>query len=117
MPALPGAGDLRERIAFDKRAIVSDGHGNEEGLFEEQFVVAARVMALRGTERVVAARLEGQQPVVLTVRYSSYTLLIGADWQARNVRSGAVYAITSPASDPDGRKAFLDLLATTGAAA
>ena len=114
---MPGAGQLRERITFERRAEADDGYGNPiAGGWTAQLTVAARVLPLRGTEAVTAARLEGRQPVVITVRASGQARAIGADWRAVDARRGTIYAITAPpALTEDG--AFLDILATTGEAA
>lgn len=115
---MTAAGDLRHRIAFDRRAATDDGYGNPvSGPWQEQFVLWARVLPLKGSEAVLAARLEGRQPVVITVRVSSQSRQIGADWRARDVNSGAVYAVTAPPANMDERNQFFDILATTGEAA
>lgn len=112
-----GAGALRERIAFDQRVEVDDGHGNTVGDFVEQFVVSARVLPLKGSEAVQAARLGGQQPVVITIRMSRRARAIGPDWRARDTWTGTVYAITAPPMNPDERGQFLEILAVAGRAA
>lgn len=84
-----GSGQLYERVAFDDRAMVSDGEGNAEGEFAQVFECRAGFTYLRGTEAVIAARLEGKQPVVVRVRRNSKTEQIDTDWQMRNLRDGA----------------------------
>lgn len=117
------AGELRHRIAFDKRSVVPDGYGSPvAGPFVQQFVVAAKVQAKLGGEAVVAARLTGEQPVTIRVRQSTQTRMITTDWRARDVRSNSdpaeqtVYAIRSIA-DPDDRRAWFEILAQSGVAA
>lgn len=112
---MTGAGELRHRVAFDKRVDVDDGHGNTQGAFVEQFIVSAKVQAKFGGEAVTAARLTGQQPVTIVVRQSSQTRQIAVDWQARDVNSGQVYAIRSIV-DPDDRRAFFEILTQIGVA-
>ena len=112
-----GTGKLRERVAFDRRVEIDDGAGNTVGEFVEQFAVAARVMPLKGSEAVQAARLAGRQPVVITIRMCRQAREIGPEWRARNTRTGAIYAITAPPSNMDERGQFLDILATVGEAA
>lgn len=113
---MPGAGDLRERIAFDARAEAPDGYGNVQTDWVEQFTVAAKVRPLRGGEDVMAGRLAGRQPMVITVRQSSDTRQITAEWRARDARAGTIYAISGTPTDPDGRRAWLEILATGGPA-
>ncbi|WP_336801474.1 phage head closure protein [Kaistia sp. MMO-174] len=110
------AGELRERVAFDRRDAVDDGYGNTvAGDWREQFVVWARIQPLKGGEGVQAARLAGSQPVVIRVRLSSSTREIRVDWRARDVRNGMPFNITSMAN-MDEKGAYLDVLATSGVA-
>ncbi|MFC0243671.1 head-tail adaptor protein [Rhodopseudomonas telluris] len=109
------ASELRHRVAFDRRVTADDGMGNVEAGWEQQFVVAAKVKARFGGEAVTAARLAGRQPVTLVVRHSAQAQQIGPDWQARDVRSGAVYAIRSIVDPDDGRQ-WIEILCETGAA-
>ena len=111
---MPRARQLRERIAFDQRAAVADSLGSVEGDFVQRFICAAGVQAKFGGEAVTAARLASQQPVVITVRQSSQTLQVKADWRARDVRDGTIYNIRSIA-DPDGDGAWLEMLCQSGA--
>lgn len=113
---MTGAGELSWKVAFDQRQESDDGFGNTQSEFIEQFVVSAKIQAKFGGEAVTAARLQGQQPVTITVRQSSKTLLIKDDWRARDSRSGEPYAIRS-IIDPDGSGAWLEILTQTGAAA
>lgn len=108
-------GQLKHRIAFEKRTDVDDSYGNTQSGFVEQFVVWAGVQAKFGGEAVTAARLTGQQPVTITVRQSAQTRQIASDWQARNVQSGQVYAIRS-ITDPDDSRAYFEILTQTGVA-
>lgn len=114
------AGYLCERVAFDRREDVNPDepadYGNTTSQFVEQFVVAAGIQAKFGGEAVTAARLQGQQPVTIKVRQSDQTRLIKEDWRARDVRSGTEYAIRSIV-DPDGKRAWLEILTQTGVAA
>lgn len=112
---MTAAGDLRWRVAFERRVVVVDDYGNERGDFAEQFVVWANIKARLGGEAVVAARLEGKQPVTITVRQSPQTRTITEDWRARDVRADKVYAIRSIA-DPDGGRQWLEILTQTGTA-
>ncbi|OWK25068.1 hypothetical protein AJ87_15165 [Rhizobium yanglingense] len=76
-----GSGQLYQRVAFDERALSSDGHGNEENDFVQQFECRADFTFLRGGETVIAGRLEGRQPIVVRVRANSNTRQAnGKDW-------------------------------------
>jgi SPP1 family predicted phage head-tail adaptor len=109
-----GAGSLRELLAFDKRIETDDGHGNTTAEFAEVFRAAGAFQALKGTEAVMADRLEGRQPYIVTVRYSASVALVTTDWRIRDVRSGAAYAITTVT--PRARRDYLDMICTAGVA-
>lgn len=110
------AGSLRERITFDARAVTDDGYGNPvSGDFTEQFTVWGRVRPLKGGETVLASRLAGTQPVIITVRDTSDTREITSAWRARV--GSVTYALTSPPANMDERRQYFDILATVGIAA
>jgi SPP1 family predicted phage head-tail adaptor len=109
------AGELRERVTFSRRAAVDDGHGNTvSGPWTDEFTVWARVRHLRGGEEVMASRLSGRQPVVLTVRRSPESEGVTTDWRATDAASGEVYNIRSVT--PDEERAYFDLLCERGVA-
>lgn len=122
MPA--HVGQLRNRLAFEKRPSLAtgspqgDGYGNARAVpWEEQFELWARVEPKFGSEAVTAARLTGRQPVTIVVRNSANAALIEASWRATDTKTGEVYALTSPAANLDEKGAYLEFLATTGVAA
>lgn len=108
-----GAGDLRERVAFDIRADVEDGRGNVKGAFSEQFTRSAQIIPRLGGETVMAARLAGSQPVTIRIRCDTQTALITPEWRARDVRHNITYNIRA-ISNPDQRREFFDLLCESG---
>lgn len=109
------AGQLYELVAFDERTLVDDGYGNTEGAFAEVFQCRAGFTYLRGSEAVIASRLEGRQPIVVRVRASSETRQIEPDWRMRNVNTGDAYAVRSIAATPDRK--WLDVMVEQGVAA
>lgn len=113
---MTGAGQMSRRLVFARRAGGDDGMGNRALQFIDQFTLWARVRPLKGGEAVMGDRLQGVQPVVITVHASSLSRRIGADWQARDAHSGAVYAITSPPVNMDEKSAHLEMLASAGPA-
>lgn len=114
MAKQPSAGDLFYRVAFDKRESQSDGYGNEDGSFVEQFQRRAGFTFLRGGETVIAARLEGRQPVIVLVRSDAQTRLVDADWQMRDVRTSTVYAVKS--TIPSDDRQWLHITVESGVA-
>lgn len=112
-----GAGDLRHRVTFQKQSVVDDGMGNTvAGPWEDQFTVAAGVIAKFGGEAVLAARLTGQQPYQLIVRQSEQTRQIAVDWRVQDARTGIELAIRSIV-DPDDSHAWFEMLCQSGVAA
>lgn len=109
------AGKLRDRVTFAKRQASSDEYGNDESTFVDQFTVAAEVIYLQGGEQVMAARLDGRQPVVLTVRASTQTRLIETDWRATDARDAErVFNVRS--IKPSERRDHIDVLCEAGVA-
>lgn len=113
---MTSAGDLRGRVMFQRRGLVPDGAGNHEAAWADAFERRAHLRPRLGGEAVVAARLEGVTTMTITVRACSATRQIRADWRAVDARTGAIYALTSDPVDPDGKRAWLEMMATTGRA-
>lgn len=113
MPA--AASKLRERVAFERRDLVDDGHGNQVGDWKEVFRTAARIKPMRGAETVQASRLAGEGPVVITVRSSDSTRAVTTDFRARDARKGTIFNILSIVN-PDEKSEFLDLECKSGVA-
>lgn len=110
-----GAGKFRDLLAFEVRQPIDDGMGNEiSGPFQEQFRDHAEMAALRGSEAVMASRLGGKQPFLVTVRCHTNTLRITTDWRAVNARTGAVYAITTAVARP--KRDAIDMTCIEGVA-
>lgn len=118
---------LDKRVAFDERETVDDGYGNYEGRFVEKLQCWAAFTYLRGSEVVMAARLEGKQPIVVRVRATSATKAIDHDWQMRDLRNGQwtgtapnqvwngpTFAVRSVIPTEDGR--FIDITVERGVA-
>lgn len=109
-----GAGALDKLVRFEVRSVGEDEYGNvTTGPWAEQFREPARLRPLKGSEPVLAQRLVGVQPYVLTVRSSTRTRGVDGAWRAVNARSGAIYDITA-ITNPDERGAYLDMLVTEG---
>jgi head-tail adaptor len=109
-------GQLRERVAFQVREFVDDEMGNpQSGEFTDVYECAARIVPKLGGETVLASRLTGTQPMLITVRKCRALDDLGTDWRLRDVRTGVVYDIKS-ISNPDEQKKYLEMLAVSGGA-
>lgn len=108
-----GASDLDFRIRFQGRG--EDDNGEPLAAWEDRFTRWAKITWLRGSESVMASRLEGRQPVVITVRACSQTRLIDGAWRAVNARNDKQkFNIT--AASPAKERGFIDILAVMGGA-
>ncbi|UEM17340.1 head-tail adaptor protein [Bradyrhizobium barranii subsp. barranii] len=116
---MTSAGDLRHRLGFFRRPVISDGHGNVEGAFPDapEFECAAAVQVRFGGEAVLAARLQGQQTATIRVRRSQATLAVTTDWRIRDMREGAIWEIKSGPVDPDDGRQWVEFLCQSGVAA
>lgn len=65
------AGAMRDRIRFERRQ--ADANGDAVGPWQEVCTVWAKIVWLRGSEPVLAQRLQGVQPAVIYVRASAAT--------------------------------------------
>lgn len=90
-----GAGDLRHRVRFDSPTQAPDGYGGVEVGWTEEGEARAHFRWLRGGETVQAARLEGRQPVVVTLWASEAARRITPAWRMTDMRTGEVYNIRS----------------------
>lgn len=91
--AKAGSGQLHYQVALLKRIDQDDGMGNTVSDFVEQFQTRAEFIHLRGSEAVMAGRLQGKHTQVIRVRNSSNTRLISTDWMLRDVRTGKSFNI------------------------
>lgn len=103
---------LIEAVGFDALVGVPDGSGGETLNWAEQFTTRAHFRYLRGSEAVIAARLQGKQPVVVTVRANSNTRAITPEWQMRDTRRGTAYNIRTAVPSDD--RLFIELTCESG---
>lgn len=110
------AGSLDRRLSFERRTEVKDGYGNVESEeWTPQFTAAANRKWLRGSEGVLAARLESRQPAILKIRNSGDARSISNDWRAVDTRDGTIYNIRENPKESDNR-GYLEMLAESGVA-
>lgn len=110
---MPAIGELRDRYTFQRRAadVVVDGL-NRPGGWEGDLTVWAKTQYLKGGEGVQQARLQGLQPVILTIRASTASRAINNAWQAVDARDPTrVFNITGVEMTAD--RAFIQILATS----
>lgn len=88
-----GAGQLRDRVAFDPPAGETDVLGGKSEAWGEGQPTAAQLIYQKGSEAVEAARLAGRQVFKVRVRSMSKTRAVTTDYRMRDVRRGNVYNI------------------------
>jgi head-tail adaptor len=107
------AGDLTFDLAFDAPiSAQNDQGGMLQGWFS-QYRCAAHVRFLRGTETVIASRLAGRQPVVITVRNCAAARAVTVDWRIRDMRSALIFNVRV-APVPSQDRAWLEIMAESG---
>ena len=109
-----GAGQLRQRIRFERPNAIANGYGGHTAGFEAVFDDRAAYTRLRGSESVVAARLQGRQPTVIRVRASMRARGAKTAWRIVDRDSGEIFNIRSVAETNDRR--WIDFLAESGVA-
>lgn len=92
---MTAAGRLRERVRFERRQETGDGHGTEEGGWVPHYECAAGFIHLQGGEDVVASRLSGVQPIVVTVRACRLVAAVTEAFRIIDVRRGTELAIAA----------------------
>lgn len=109
-----GAGQLKERVAFEQKGSAPDGFGGTTTGFVEKFQRWASFQHLRGGEAVQAARLQGQHTIVVRVRACPSTKTVTAEWRVRDLRSGTIYAIKDV--EVETNRAFISFTCQSGVA-
>ena len=106
---MTSAGQLRDKVRFEQRGL--DANGDRLGDWDEDngLTRSARIVFRRGSEAVLQQRLQGVQPVDITIRSDAATRLITTDWRAVDTRSGQTFNII--AITPDEGRAYITLLA------
>ncbi len=107
------AGRLRRRVTFQQEVETPDGGGGYELTWADRFSVWGGFRPERGQERLEAGRLESAVAGVLTVRSSSQTRQVTAEW--RVMIRGEPYQIRA-VTNPDQRSKYLELTVERGVA-
>lgn len=112
-----GAGDLRERVAFDAPHQVEDGYGGTDqgwGLPADAIERNAELIYQRGTEKVLAGKSTGTAVFKVKISQSDQARTITTDWRMRALRSGTEYQIREV--DRDSDRQWIWLIAESGVA-
>ena len=110
----PGAGRLVNVVIWQAPVAVPNGMGGTyQGWETETFRCHAMLLFLRGGETVQAARLEGRQPVVATIRATSEAAAIRENWRMIDAETQVIYNVRLPPVPTDDR-AFFEITAESG---
>lgn len=82
------AGQLDRRVTFRQRA--AGANGARTGAWTDIVSRDARVAPKLGGEGVLAARMAGQQPVIITVRRDTTTETVDNAWSIRDARETTI---------------------------
>lgn len=118
MPA--GAGSLRERVTFQRRAAGDDGMGNSTtGPWTDlagATAIAARLKPLKQSEAVIAEGVQGRSSFEVTIRATSAGEAITVGDRLKDTRSDRTFNVKSPPQNPDERGRFLRIIVEAGGA-
>lgn len=105
---------LYEAFAFDSPVSIDNAAGGKELGWTEAFTARAKVRYLRGSEEVLAARLQGRQPIVAVIGNSVAARLVTTDWRMRDTRRAIDYNIRTVVPSDDRR--WIEITAESGVA-
>ncbi len=116
------AGQLNQKITFQRREVIEDPFGGTRGEWVDQFTLPGRLEPRYGSnsESLMAARMQSMQPYNLTIRGSTAARQITASWRAYDARAektgdkpNRVFGIKTVVN-PDERNAYLEMLVVEG---
>lgn len=108
------AGELRERLRFERREVAGDdGYGNTIYAWACLFTAPARVRPMREDESVLQQRVAGVVNYEITVRWSSASKGLVASDRAIDTRSGQFFNITQAINEDEHRR-YVSIVATDG---
>ena len=108
------AGELRQRFSFAFRQTTNDGLGNEQGEWVDQFTAWGKRVVLRGGEQVMADRLGGREPAIITIRASNQARQVTTDWRCTDFRTQEVFNIRQVM--PGEKRDHIEILVERGVA-
>jgi len=109
MPNLrPGAGALKHRVTFQRRAPQADGYGNTEGAWDTLIALRrASLTPTRGGEQIVAGRAQGVSLWDLVIRFDRETSQVTTDDRAIDLDNPDRVFNIKFAEDMDGDRRWL----------
>lgn len=102
------SGDLNQRLTLQSRSVAADVLGQPTGAWQSIATVWGRARPLRSRELFAAGSIQEAADVEFTLRFRTD---VQSTW--RILWRGVAYDITGQPIDIDGRKQWLQLLATS----
>lgn len=106
-----GSGSLRGLVNIQAFIETDDGYGGTKLEWSTVATAPAGFYATRGSESSMASRLSGKQPFIVTVRFSLATRAITPAYRLQDARRPERMFDIKAISDPDGKSAWLEILA------
>lgn len=116
---MTGAGGMTIRVLCQKEVDATDEFGNPVpcgGGWTTQFMALGAFKPSKGGEAVIAGRLQGVQPYVVTIWQSDSARLITPGWRLVDADNPIRIFNIRSLFDPDGRRQKLELLVEQGVA-
>jgi head-tail adaptor len=114
------AGQLRERVTFQRRAPGGDGRGNpNKGAWTDlsgATAISARLKPLKQTEAVSAEGVQGRSSYEVTIRYTAAGLGVTVGDRMKDTRSGRTFNVKSPPQNTDEHRKYLRIIVEEGGA-
>lgn len=109
-------GDLKHLIAFEYRIERDRGDGVTVTDWKEAYRCRAGYQHLRGTETVMADRLQGQHPQVIFARICVELKAVTTAWRIRDLDSQIIFNIRdiTPSENASDDRRFMDFLCQSG---
>jgi SPP1 family predicted phage head-tail adaptor len=104
------SGSLRDRIQLRRMQMLDDGKGGQVPSLVQYAQPFARIEDLGGRESVIAHSLQGIRSFRITIRWRPD---VSAEDQII-LPDGTELAVTAPPSDPDFRREWLVIMASSG---
>lgn len=108
-----GPGKLEYRAHFYMPDAGGQDRFGQEGDHVPTFSRSVALRFLKGSETVLADRLEGRRPAIMTVRRDAETREVGSDWSVKIDGEPDDFAIKEQPRRSDGR-GFLEVLIVGG---
>lgn len=106
---------MRESVKFQRRGASTSGISSTPGAWADLCgPFRARLQPLNGREEVLAQKLSGVQPFILTIRYCAAAAALTNQDRAVHARTGVAYDITSPPVNTDERQMYLTMIVKSG---